>query len=80
MRELYDIYPQREGEHPLDYSARLQAEGMRRSMYRQCSIGWHEECSSRLYPDLAGEGCRCECHPYNHKDPSPATPNPRSKP
>ena len=32
-------------------------EGAKRGMNRQCSIGWHEECSD---PD--GEDCRCPCH------------------
>lgn len=33
------------------------AEGRATGVNRQCSIGWHEECSD---PD--GDRCRCRCH------------------
>jgi hypothetical protein len=28
-------------------------------MNRQCSLGWHDDCS-----DPFGESCECECHPW----------------
>ena len=35
-------------------------DGREKGMFRQCSIGWHEECSD---PD--GARCRCSCHAIN---------------
>lgn len=32
-------------------------EGAATGVNRQCSIGWHQECS-----DPAGDRCRCACH------------------
>lgn len=32
-------------------------EGHHRGIYRQCSIGYHDECS-----DPRGDECRCQCH------------------
>jgi len=52
------------GESDDQYTDRLTgADGTNRSPYdhrrnRQCSIGWHAECSD---PD--GETCECPCHP-----------------
>lgn len=37
----------------------MAAEGRRSGVNRQCSIGWHGECS-----DPAGETCRCACHAH----------------
>lgn len=55
-------YPQHPPRLPLesadDYTNRLLAGGVydhRRG--RQCSIGWHAECS-----DPSGLGCQCPCH------------------
>ena len=41
-----------------DRTDRLAREGAARGVFRQCSIGWHFECSD---PD--GERCACTCHP-----------------
>ena len=38
-------------------SNRLIHAGAKAGKFRQCSLGWHEECS-----DPYGEDCRCECH------------------
>lgn len=29
---------------------------------RQCSIGWHNECSERGIPDSEHRRCQCPCH------------------
>jgi hypothetical protein len=49
--------PQREGESAGDRTDRLAKLGAQRGINRQCSIGWHDECS-----DPEGAVCRCECH------------------
>jgi hypothetical protein len=36
---------------------RLRATGASLGLNRQCSIGWHDECS-----DPQGDTCRCLCH------------------
>lgn len=41
-----------------EYTDRLVALGSALGINRQCSIGWHYECS-----DPAGDTCRCACHP-----------------
>lgn len=33
------------------------AEGMAAGKFRQCSIGYHDECS-----DPMGNRCQCDCH------------------
>jgi len=40
-----------------DPTDRLVAEGAARGVNRQCSIGWHQECS-----DPHGDECGCACH------------------
>jgi hypothetical protein len=35
--------------------------------YRQCGLGWHDECS-----DPRGEDCMCPCHPYRAAMAAPA--------
>lgn len=37
------------------------AEGAAKGRNRQCSIGWHEECSDRSGVNWRGE-CQCPCH------------------
>lgn len=55
--------PMLPGEDADAYTNRLTgADGTNRRPYdharnRQCSIGWHEECS-----DPSGESCECPCH------------------
>ena len=55
--------PQLDGESDDAYTGRLTgADGAGRIPYdharnRQCSIGWHNECS-----DPAGQTCQCPCH------------------
>jgi hypothetical protein len=70
MTELHDEYPPYEGEEAYAYTNRLIQEGRARGMLRQCSIGWHNECSCTLYPALAGTDCKCDCHEYNRKEPA----------
>lgn len=59
-----DLPPRLVGETPAQYTDRLTgADGTGRVPFdhkrnRQCSIGWHEECS-----DPAGLACECPCHP-----------------
>lgn len=31
--------------------------GAEKGIFRQCSIGWHDECS-----DPHGDECNCDCH------------------
>lgn len=45
-------------ETPEHFTDRLTRLGSERGVNRQCSIGWHYECS-----DPEGEQCRCACHP-----------------
>lgn len=58
-----EMPPALPGETDEQYTDRLTgADGTGRRPYdhprnRQCSIGWHEECS-----DPAGERCKCPCH------------------
>jgi hypothetical protein len=55
--------PMLDGEHADAYTNRLTgADGSNSQPYdhrrnRQCSIGWHEECS-----DPSGNSCECPCH------------------
>ena len=39
------------------YTDRLLTEARKAGTFRQCSIGYHEECS-----DPYGESCMCSCH------------------
>lgn len=58
--ELTNLYP-RECDEPMDaWTGRLLTHAKTHGTYRQCSIGWHGECSQR---DLGAEGdCNCICH------------------
>jgi len=57
--------PMQDGEGPDSYTDRLTgADGKNQRPYaehrnRQCSIGWHGECS-----DPEGELCKCPCHQH----------------
>ena len=44
-----------------DATDRHAAEGAEKGRNRQCSIGWHEECSDRSGINHTGE-CACPCH------------------
>lgn len=48
-----------DGETPEAWTDRLLAIAREVGTKRQCSIGWHLECS-----DPKGEECRCVCHPW----------------
>ena len=75
-----DMPPRLPGETPDQYTDRLTgADRTDRRPYdhrrnRQCSIGWHDECSDRDNP--ADRTCECPCHTTppgqpRHDDPSP---------
>ena len=49
------------GETIGDYTDYLVKVGRKAGKYRQCSIGWHEECS-----DPYGQDCQCHCHKEHH--------------
>lgn len=50
----------RDGETADAWTDRLAREGAALGINRQCSIGWHGECSTRR--DGANAKCRCDCH------------------
>lgn len=52
-----ELPAQREGETDSEWTDRINASGRSLGRYRQCSIGWHEECS-----DPSGDECLCPCH------------------
>lgn len=59
----YDVpvmFPIAEGETPEAWTNRINGEGASLGTYRQCSIGWHDECSQRFEGEDAE--CRCACH------------------
>ncbi|HVH52547.1 MAG TPA: hypothetical protein VNA32_00285 [Actinomycetota bacterium] len=58
---IQELYPQGDTEHVDAWTQRLVFAGGQHHIYRQCSIGWHGECSQR---ELWGEACpcRCRCH------------------
>lgn len=49
--------PDTNGESDAEYTDRLVREGAALGKNRQCSIGFHDECSNP-----AGDKCKCECH------------------
>jgi hypothetical protein len=53
-----ETFPQNEGERRESWTERLTREAAKNGVYRQCSIGWHEECSQRRKP---GPECPCNC-------------------
>lgn len=54
---------QHEGESDDEWTARIHNIGHDQGRFRQCSIGWHDECSDR------GNGeCECPCHRYDKQD------------
>lgn len=50
-------YPPEPNESGLDYTKRLLSHAREAGTFRQCSIGYHEECSDRY-----GDECQCSCH------------------
>lgn len=58
--ELKALYPDKKGEDNAAYTGRLLSHAREHGTNRQCSIGWHEECS-----DPYGESCMCLCHGLN---------------
>jgi hypothetical protein len=47
-----------EGRTPDEWTDDMIRAGAARGIFRQCSIGWHFECS-----DWSGQhGCTCRCH------------------
>lgn len=50
-------YPPGEKETSAQYTNRVTALARNHGVFRQCSIGWHEECS-----DPNGYDCMCSCH------------------
>lgn len=64
MSERVNIqdFVKREGDEDLAvWSQRLMDAGHKHGVYRQCSLGWHGECSQRSDhgPDCP---CNCKCH------------------
>lgn len=49
--------PRRHGESDADWTDRIIFERRGSGRRRQCSIGWHLECS-----DPYGQECTCGCH------------------
>lgn len=60
-KELPDEFPAAPGEDSWGYTERLIGLGQARGYWRQCSIGYHTECSVALgYADPGS--CKCPCH------------------
>lgn len=56
-------YARRPDETEDAWTDRLHREGAAKGIFRQCSIGWHFECS-----DWSGQhGCQCLCHELAEK-------------
>ncbi|UYL87469.1 hypothetical protein SEA_PUREGLOBE5_106 [Arthrobacter phage Pureglobe5] len=55
--ELSALFPDKPGEGAGRWTDRILSHAREHGTNRQCSIGWHEECS-----DPAGETCMCLCH------------------
>lgn len=57
------LYEGLERSEPVDASSteRHIVEGAEKGRLRQCSIGWHEECSDRSGINHEGR-CSCPCH------------------
>jgi hypothetical protein len=54
---LTEKYPPAPNETGVEYTGRLLKLAREYGTNRQCSIGYHNECS-----DPAGESCMCSCH------------------
>lgn len=63
MRERVNLpekYPIRPNETDEAWTGRLLSHARAAGTLRQCSIGWHEECSQRRFG--ADGDCNCTCH------------------
>lgn len=58
--ELDTLYPYRDNETPSAWTNRVLSHASEHGTYRQCSIGWHDECTQRDMGDEAE--CMCLCH------------------
>ena len=58
--ELDVLYPAKDGESASDHTTRLLSHAREHGTNRQCSIGWHDECSERAFEEFAD--CNCLCH------------------
>lgn len=58
--DMTALYPYRENETPEAWTNRVLPLAQQYGTYRQCSIGWHEECSQRHMG--ADAECACLCH------------------
>lgn len=54
------LYPMRPGEDVMAWTERLLSHASEFGTFRQCTLGWHEECSQRNEGPAAG--CQCLCH------------------
>lgn len=52
-----ELPSKREGETDEQWTDRIHRSGAALGRFRQCSIGWHDECSDRQ-----GDDCKCPCH------------------
>lgn len=50
-------FPPHDDESSADYTDRLLRQAREAGTFRQCSIGYHDECS-----DQYGDECMCSCH------------------
>lgn len=55
--EMLALYPPRDGESDTEWTNRVLSHSREHEVNRQCSIGWHDECS-----DPSGDSCQCICH------------------
>jgi hypothetical protein len=55
--EMDALYPHGPGESAEAWTNRVLSHSAEHGVNRQCSLGWHGECSDR-----SGETCRCLCH------------------
>ena len=55
------LYPMMPGEDEMVWTGRLLTHASEFGTFRQCTLGWHEECSQRghHFPDSE---CACLCH------------------
>jgi hypothetical protein len=58
--ELGVLYPYRDNESAEAWTDRVLSHAKEHGTYRQCSIGWHDECSQWDLGESAV--CRCLCH------------------
>lgn len=58
-----ELPSKREGETDEEWTDRIHRSGRELGRFRQCSIGWHDECSDRQ-----GDECECPCHRMGKHD------------